>query len=176
MWRFGCVCACVKAFRCISWIYSIKFTCLKLVWDFCIIWIVAPRFTGIDVSSRFSNSQLVHCHNISAGTILGMGSANERSRYYVMYLLIGRPHTENDCWFVSRHHYFIFSISVRPYPNVFEVLALLGKAVMFHSIYKCTSSMLTEMYPLFNMSLIIPIPWDIGNITWLMIGMSNVVP
>ena len=36
--------------------------------------------------------------HISSGIILGMGSANERRRYYVTPSLIGRAHTQNDSW------------------------------------------------------------------------------
>ena len=34
--------------------------------------------------------------NVQAWIILGMGSANERRRYYVTPPLIGRAHTQND--------------------------------------------------------------------------------
>ena len=38
------------------------------------------------------------CIGQSPGTIVGMGSANERRRYFVTSSLIGWPHTQSDPW------------------------------------------------------------------------------
>ena len=43
---------------------------------------------------RFLFSNIGHC-NINAGTIVGIGSANERRRYNVTPSLIGWPNTLN---------------------------------------------------------------------------------
>ena len=44
----------------------------------------------------YSISEDYNHGSMQSGIILGMGSANERRRYYVTPSLIGRAHTQND--------------------------------------------------------------------------------
>ena len=59
---------------------------------------------GIDLvfpeHSHLSNRIFYLVRKRISGIILGMGSANERRRYYITPLLIDQVHSQNDLWYI----------------------------------------------------------------------------
>ena len=129
------------------------------VWIYCACRYIHGSVEDCSESSALAMELPQACAKISR-IILGMGSANERRRYYVMPSLIGRARTQNGSWIL------LYSISHKMW-TVFSAAFCYGCIIRFHRIYVICLPILFRVFHWLALGQSYHCPYEVITRMWV---------